>query len=273
MTNPSAMRCDEVREHLGAHLDAELPAEPSGAVERHLAECVACRDELEVLRRASASIRAQLPPLRAPDVLRARILAALRESAAGSAAGAATGAPPPAWHAARWLRRVAAGLVIAVASSALTLVAVRRAVTGGEIGAHDVIESHVRARMAHRVVDVASTDQHNVKPWFSGRVPFSPDVRHVDATAFPLVGGRVDVAGDQPVAAIVYGRRAHTIDVFTWPAAPGDSARVETSGPSRERGFNAYRWTESGMHYWAVSDLNVDELRAFVEVYRRAAAP
>ncbi len=113
--------------------------------------------------------------------------------------------------------------------------------------------------MGEHLFDVRSTDQHTVKPWFLGKVDFSPPVEDLSAKGFPLVGGRLDYVAGKPVAALVYQRRQHTINLFVWPA-------VEPGGPFAARsirGFQVRRWIRNGMSFWAVSDLNEAELGEF----------
>jgi anti-sigma factor RsiW len=122
--------------------------------------------------------------------------------------------------------------------------------------------------MPGHLTDVASTDLHNVKPWFNGRTGFSPMVPRLDSAGFPLIGGRLDVVGDRQVAAVVYGRRQHVINVFSWP--------VVDEGPSEPalstaRGYHLVRWIDGGVEYWAASDVSVDDLTSFVDHFRDGA--
>ena len=276
MTPDLDVGCVDVRELSSSYLDGELPTATAAAVARHLASCAACADAYRSFSAASAKLRAQLPPLSAPDLLRARVQSAVHEAAAEAAAEAAPSSAsdrrPHSRHT-WWARQIAAGLVIAAASSLLTVASMRRAAPLGEEIAHDVIASYVRSLMTHHPTDVTSSDQHNVKPWFNGKVTFSPEVHRLDDAGFPLVGGRVDFVGDHVVAALVYGRREHAIDVYSWPASAGDPVPNETIGPTVARGFNALRWGHHGMIFWAVSDLNAGELRQFVEAFRKQAGP
>jgi anti-sigma factor RsiW len=113
--------------------------------------------------------------------------------------------------------------------------------------------------MANHLSDVASTDQHTVKPWFSGKLDFAPVVKDLAPVGFSLTGGRLDYLDDQTVAALIYKRRKHTINLFLWPANTPDTApQVQTA-----RGFNLVYWTQGRMNYWAISDLNATELKEF----------
>jgi len=253
--------CVTVREMLSAFLDGESPPEQAREIARHLAGCATCSAEFEEMKQMSAATREHLHPTTAPDVLRARVRAALRS---------AQQTPVPSTSAPRrpWPRQLVAGIAIAITSSALTVGVMKFQPTRTESVANQVLATHVHALMTSHLTDVTSNDQHNVKPWFNGKVDFSPEVVRLDSIGFPLTGGRVDLVGKQPVAAIVYARRLHVINVFTWPSA---SATVSDS-VAAARGYNALHWTHAGMTFWAVSDLNVAELREFVSAFRRGAA-
>jgi anti-sigma factor RsiW len=130
-----------------------------------------------------------------------------------------------------------------------------------------VMTSHVRSLMGAHLTDVVSTDQHTVKPWFNGRIDYSPPVPDFVGRGFPLQGGRLDYVSGKSVAVLVYGRRKHEINLYLWPAE-GTSAPVRKS----ERGYNMIRWTASGYTCWAVSDLGITELNQFTELVRSAMA-
>jgi anti-sigma factor RsiW len=286
--NLPALTCDECEELLGAYLDEELDAPARGAVERHLRGCAACRSRDDRQRALGDALRQQLPTYAAPDLLRARITSAVRDAAA-HAAPVTPAAQSPATTASlakaarRWRLAAIAASALFVVSTTYGVVATRGAGRGAERGvetaddavAHDVLASHVRSLMPGHLTDVASSNRHNVKPWFNGRLDYSPPVYDFADAGFPLVGGRVDYVGSRAVAVLVYQRRQHVISLYVWPDERGDeSARAATRSaermPERTRqGYHVLSWTRGGMRRWAISDLNGDELREFARLEQR----
>jgi anti-sigma factor RsiW len=199
----------------------------------------------------------KLPYYRAGDALRQRVVASVR--AAGAPRLVRRRVWPP-------LLASAAALVLAVGGGWLA----GRGAARRDAELAGVVSAHLRALTPTHLTDVASSDQHTVKPWFAGRLDFSPPVTDLAASGFPLVGGRVDYLADRPAAALVYSRRLHLIDVFVQPAQAGDpasAARTET------RGYHMLGWSEGGMRFWAISDLNGAELEQFRDLLRAAARP
>jgi anti-sigma factor RsiW len=166
----------------------------------------------------------------------------------------------------RWSRLAAAAVLIAVASSGVTIAALHRENDTRAV-ADEVLASHVRSLMPGHLTDVASNDQHNVKPWFNGRVDLSPSVPRLDSAGFPLLGGRLDYVASRRVAAVVYGRRQHIITVYTW-SSPGDDASQSSLST---QGYHMMRWRSGQMESWVISDLNASELAQFVALFRRNA--
>ena len=243
---------------LDAYLDGELAALDAGELEAHLRVCPECARLEQRRRTLGAALREHLPRYEAPDMLRARVRADLRRQT--TAAGAARRGPLP-W---RTLSVAASVAVVAVGSWQLAL---RRA--QGEALADQVVASHVRSLMAGHLADVPSSDQHTVKPWFNGKLDFSPPVYDFAGRDFPLLGGRLDYVGGQPVAALVYGRRQHVINVFLWPTGRGGSAG---SGDFTRQGYHVLHWTTPEYTYWVASDLGLTELREFVGLVQRGEA-
>jgi len=191
-----------------------------------------------------AKIKAELPALAAPDGLRERVRLALRAEAQRP-------------RASYWAPlTIAATLVLAVAG---TWRLASRSSERAELAAQ-VLASHLRSLQPGHLVDVASNNTHNVKPWFNGKVNFSPPVTDPEPDSVPLIGGRLDYMHGRTVAALVYQRRLHVINVFVWPE--GGS---EALGERSENGYNELYWKKGGWEYWVVSDLNRDELRSFIQ--------
>jgi anti-sigma factor RsiW len=248
------MTREEARRLLHAYVDGELDAAKSLELEAHLAQNPAARAACERLREMSAAIRDRADYHAAPPALAARLRA--------SVPAAPEKAPRRAWR--QWLKPAAAFAAVAI----LTWVIAFQTLRPGEDEsiAREVLASHVRATLANRLFDVASSDQHAVKPWLSARLPFSPPVADLSSHGFELRGGRLDYVGGRAVAALVYQRRQHMIDVFVWPA-PAEKAQQALT----RNGFNIERFALGGMSFWLVSDLNRNELSDFARLV--AAAP
>lgn len=254
------MTCTVNQELLSAYVDGELAADQAAAIAGHLTTCAECAREYEAALGTIRAVREGLVRYRAPDVLRARIHAALRDEARDQ-----TPAIRQSWRVS-W-RTLAAGVVVAAASSILTLFAAGHRATERTV-ADEVLASHIRSLMPAHLTDVQSSDQHNVKPWFNGRLDFSPTVPRLDSAGFPLLGGRLDYVHARPVAVVVYGRRRHVINVFSWPA---DRERDDSPSRDARHGYNLLHWRASGVEYWVASDLNTTELLQFAALLRRGA--
>jgi anti-sigma factor RsiW len=230
------MSCDQTRPLLGAHLDHELDARTELEVAAHLRDCAACRAELAELRALGDAARAHLVRFEPPAAFAARAAAAIR---------------PPARRRAVW---VGAGAALALAAA---LLLVLRAPGGVDHRlADEIMDAHARSLLADHLVDVASTDQHTVKPWFNGKVPFGVPVADFAGAGFPLAGGRLDYVGGRAVAALVYRRRNHVINAFVWPQAE-EAAPHELAG----RGYAVLELAHGGLVWWLVSDASVADLR------------
>jgi anti-sigma factor RsiW len=257
------MACERT-ELLSAFFDGELLPGEAAEVEKHFQDCAECTAAHSALVDTSSRIRASLMRYEAPDVLKARIRAELNERARESSEHVND---MPARNRSSAPRRfvwsgIAAAAAIAVISSASTIAVMHRRGTEASV-ANDVLTSHIRSLMPGHLTDVASNDQHNVKPWFNGRVDVSPDVPRLDSLGYPLLGGRVDYIGGKRVATVVYGRRQHVINVFEWPSSEGGEAQPSVS---RANGYNLIRMRHNGIELWTVSDLNLAELRGFLRM-------
>jgi anti-sigma factor (TIGR02949 family) len=252
------MRCDDYRETLDARLDGELTPDEARDVDQHLATCPACAAEYASVTATHRLLADNLMRYRAPDVLKARIRGALAETGDTAAPRPVPRATPP------WWRSLAAGFVIAVASSTLTVAAMRGRPNAA--AADDLLASHLRSLQPGHLTDVVSTNQHNVKPWFNGRVDVSPAVPNLDSLGFPLVGGRTDYVRSRAVPVIVYARRQHMINVYVWPTTDDTPSAPH---PTSRNGYHFVAWRAGGLEYQAVSDLNAAELDAFAAAFVR----
>ena len=241
-----------------AYLDGELAAGDARALETHLAQCAECtrfRDRRLELR---AAIVTGVPTFQAPPALRDRVLAAARGSSPSARA-------PRRFTVQNLWRPLALAASFAVVALGSWTLALQRA--AGEALADDVLASHIRSLMPGHLADVPSSDQHTVKPWFNGRLDYSPPVYDFAGRGYPLLGGRIDYVGGRAVAALVYGRRQHVINVLLWPAASGPAG-----GPSTRtrQGYHELHWTTGDSTYWVVSDLGLAELEEFAQLLRQA---
>jgi len=246
----------ELELQLDAYVDGELAPEDARELEAHLSACGDCARLHEARVALSAAIREQVPALRAPDALRDRVRATLRDAA--GTRRVRRGLPAVAT---RWLALAASLATVAVGSWRLALSG-----AGEDALAGQVLASHVRSLMPGHLTDVVSSDQHTVKPWFNGKLDFSPPVYDFAGRGFPLIGGRLDYVGGRAVAALVYGRRQHVINVFLWPTrgSVGGAPRVAT-----RQGYHLLQWTTPEYAYWVVSDLGLAELHDFAQLLRQ----
>jgi anti-sigma factor RsiW len=244
------MSCPTNENDLTAYLDGELDLTSALAFESHLEECPSCARALAAQRALREAIGAASLRFRPTPAQTRRLRSAMTAMAGEPAA--------PRWPSWRGLQALAALLLVAVASWSLGRVWPARPAPDL---ATEVVSSHVRSLLAGHPADVISTDQHTVKPWFTGKLDYSPTVVDLAAHGFPLVGGRLDYLGSHPVAALVYRADRHLINLFTWPAAyTPDSSGPEPAASTRQ-GFHVLHWTQGGMTYWAVSDAGEERLR------------
>jgi anti-sigma factor RsiW len=243
-----------VGEILGAYLDQELDAATGREVAAHLRSCGACSDLYQNLQHMSHQV-ATLGRECAPE----RLAADVRNRLAGTSPGtrfrlrlAAVERPPR-----RWLGRAAALLLLCGLTAAATVLLLSR-INNASMLERDVVAAHVRSLLQDSPTQVASSEVHTVRPWFAGRLEFSPSVKDLAAQGFALAGARLDYVGERRVAALVYRRRLHVVNVFVWPSA--DAADSVPRGLAY-RGYNLLTWSEGGIAYWAISDLNMNELR------------
>ena len=232
------------RDLIEAYMDEELDPSARAAVEEHLAACQACSAAHTEFRQQKAGIKAAAY-YAAPPELHESVRKALRQETSAMAQN-------NRW---RWM---------AIAASVLLVVSVSwniRKPQNDSI-AQTIVSDHIRSLLGTHLLDVTSSDQHTVKPWFNGKLDFSPVVKDFAAQGFSLVGGRLDYLSDRTVAALVYQRRQHIINVFTWPSVASSGAEKEFS----RNGYNVVHWQNGAMTSWAVSDLAIGELEQFREL-------
>jgi anti-sigma factor RsiW len=252
------MNCQQAKLLIDPYADGELEAAAILELERHLQGCPCCAPAWRNLQNLKKTLKQDALYFTAPDELRRRIKSALPSPA--------DAAPPrPAWNW-NWLTTVMAGAAAACLALLLTVTLARP--PAEQPLAREIVSSHIRSLMASHVMDVVSTDQHTVKPWFNGKLDFSPPVKNLAAQEFPLIGGRLDYIGGRSVAALVFQRHKHVINLFIWPAKEKDSPPV-SSTPIQ--GYNMIHWSGAETAFWAVSDLNEKELMEFVQDYTAAA--
>ena len=251
----SEERCQEMRLLLQADMDGELTPADAARIAAHLDGCARCSEAQDQLAALSARLRRELRYHPAPAPLHESIRAAVRNRPASAP-------PEPRSRPGRIGGFTGFGASLALAAClVLAIVLPQRA---GSM-ADTVVAEHIRALQPGHLMDVISTDQHTVKPWFDGRLDYAPPVRDFQAAGFALAGARLDYLAGRPVAALVYQRRQHSIDLFVWPTGEHfDRGPAEGS----RNGYNFAHWSQDGQAYWAVSDLNPAELSDFVKLWR-----
>ncbi len=248
------MTCDDARLLLHAYLDDELDVTQSAAMERHLADCAACAAERREFGRLRQALAQPALYRRAPDALRRTW------EMPAAASSAARPRRALAWAA-------AAGFAGALALSAPAWLWLVRGAESPAALVDEAISGHLRSLQPQHLMDVVSTDQHTVKPWFEGKLDFAPRVKDLADQGFPLAGGRLDAIGGRSVAALVYRRRMHAINLYQWPVDGPDAPPSTT----QRHGYTVIDWRQDGMRYLVVSDLNDGELRQFALAFENTA--
>jgi anti-sigma factor RsiW len=269
------MNCKEAIKLMDGYLDGELDPITSQTIEQHLRDCSNCDQAYKTHGSLIRAIGNATPYYKAPAGLRERIQSSLREEIAeqpmrNGVRGSQVlfrrkqpelrtillGTP---WN---WLGLAAAILLAAIIG--LNLVPRLQRPGADQFLATQLIASHVRSLMANHLSDVAASDQHTVKPWLDAKLDFAPPVVDLSNEGFPLVGGRLDYLDNRPVAALIYQRRKHFINLFVWPTE--SNANRATKAMSRQ-GYQLLHWVDSDFNYWAVSDVNANDLQTFKQQF------
>src|SRR6266481_2880627 len=271
------MNCEETTKLMDGYLDGELDAITNQAIEQHLRECHNCDQAYKTQRSLIRAIGNATPYYKAPSELRERIQSSLRKELAEQSNGSGSipvDARPliakeqaesrsilfgTSWN---WLA-LAAAIVFAAVIVWNVLPRLQRPGTD-QFLATQLIAGHVRSLMANHLTDVASSDQHTVKPWLDTKLDFAPPVADLSNKGFPLVGGRLDYLDNRPVAALIYQRRKHFINLFVWPVESNAAKGTETIS---RQGYQLLHWVNSDFNYWAVSDVSVGDLQAFKQSF------
>jgi len=250
------MECENIL-LVQAEFDGELDAAEALRAAQHRQGCAECRDAYAQLSATHALLSESAPRYRAPESLSRAIRAGLSVTRSAS-----TPSPRPArsW----WRDGMSFGLGAALAASIALLV-----IAPAQQSLLDqLVASHVRALQPGHLEDVVSTDQHTVKPWFDGRIDFAPPVKDLAAKQFPLLGGRLDYVNDRAVAALIYGSDKHLIDLYVWPISKEGGSSGPAPRTATRNGYNTVHWSDNGMEFWAVSDLEASKLSEFVRDWR-----
>jgi anti-sigma factor RsiW len=252
------MNCQETQRWLEAYCDGELDMPRGLELEQHLRDCPACAQSRKHVTLAGKQIRAAA--FNAPENLQERIRAAVLPERKHNNS---TSRPVRPWF--FW------GLSTAAASLVLAFILAQTVFRPGPDGLvlNEIADSHIRSLIGNHLVDVASSDQHTVRPWFEGKVDFAPAVPDLSARGFEIVGGRLDYISGRPAAALVYRSRKHYISLFIWPSGAANKAVQSIGFESKpaQRGYEVLHWNSGGMSHWAISEISSDELRDFAKAF------
>ncbi len=254
------MSCQTTQELIHAYVDGELDLARSLEIEQHMQECQVCASAYhnQIALRSAFKDSSLYHP--APEKLEKRIRSSLRREAKSEAGRRSFG-----W---RWLPVGAALALMLLMAFVIWRAVPGLSPSGDELLAQEIVSNHVRSLQleSHRT-DVISSDQHTVKPWFDGKLDFAPTVKDFSNQGFPLIGGRLEYLDNRAVAALIYQRQKHYINLYIWPA---EQSHATSEVAAKRQGYNLLHWTNSGMNYWAVSDLNGVELHEFARLVQEA---
>src|SRR5438128_4779395 len=263
------MNCEQCKNLMDGYLDRELDPITNQEIEQHLRDCRNCEQAYKAHGSLMRAIGDGAPYYKASATLRERVQSSLREEIAKEPVRNVVEDFPPLFPTGRrrivpsvirwnWLALAAA--IIFAAIIAFNLMPKLQRPGSDQFLATQLIASHARSLMANHLTDVASSDQHTVKPWLDAKLDFAPPVVDLSSEGFPLIGGRLDYLDNRAVAALVYERRKHFINLFVWPAASDASKAPKTI---TRQGYQLLHWADSDFNYWAVSDVNVNDLQTF----------
>jgi anti-sigma factor RsiW len=238
------------------YIDGELDLVRTLEIEQHLQECSGCEQACKGQQSLQIALRNGSLRFEAPAGLQQRIQTSLQRASKPKRF------PSPA-----------TGRILAIAASLVFVILgtwqlARLSLTPSpdDFLAREVVYSHVRSLLAKEPVDILSSNQHTIKPWFTGKLDFSPPVKDLTEEGFPLLGGRVDYLDNRPIAALLYGRQKHKINLFVWPSTKDSDLGATTQ---TRQGYHLIHWTGSGMTFWAISDLNAKELEQFAQLIQK----
>jgi len=251
------MNCERVQFLLNGYIDGELDLVNALEIETHLQTCALCHPQYEALLALQRATRDPALFYPAPAHLEKRIRSSLNARAVSRSA-----LPGLSWQ---WIAPLA---ILTILIFFIVGILGRGWLAPNQDGllVQEVQTAHVRSLITSHLTDVTSSDQHTVKPWFSGKLDFSPPVTDLASQGYPLQGGRLDYLNSRSVAALVYQRNKHLINLFIWPSTDSNQA----PSTSTYNGYHLVHWSQSGMNYWAVSDLSLSELQSFVQLVQQS---
>jgi len=271
------MNCEEAKKLMDGYLDGELDPITSQTIEQHLRECDKCDQAYKAHALLIRSISDKAPYYKAPAGLRERIQSSLREEIAERSPRSVSRNIPSLFQSkpserraipfgTQWSWLALAAAIVLAAIIAFNLAPRLQRPGADQLLATQLIASHVRSLMANHLTDVPSSDQHTVKPWLDTKLDFAPVVADLSSDGFPLVGGRLDYLDNRPVAALVYQRRKHFINLFVWPAESGSTGADKRI---TRQGYQLLHWVDSDFNYWAVSDVSDSDLQVFKQAFEK----
>src|SRR5438128_6602091 len=274
------MNCEQCKNLMDGYLDRELDPITNQEIEQHLRDCRNCEQAYKAHGSLMRAIGDGAPYYKAPAKLRERIQSSLRQEIAKepvrnvvedspSLFPTRQREPRTASFGTSWSWLALAAAIIFGAIITFNLMPRLQRPGNDQFLATQLIASHARSLMANHLTDVASSDQHTVKPWLDAKLDFAPPVVDLSSEGFPLIGGRLDYLDNRAVAALVYERRKHFINLFVWPAAPDATGTPKTI---TRQGYQLLHWTDSDFNYWAVSDVNDQDLQAFKQLFEERIA-